>query len=729
MFWEKKSIIEEGDVAIIWLTREQVYPIIIERGKVFNNKFGSYAHSDMIGLPYGSQVPSSNGIGYLHILRPTPELWTRALPHRTQIVYTHDISYIQSKLRIQTGMTVLEAGTGSGNMTHALARAVGKTGRVFSYEYHAKRYEDALNEFKQNRILAPEGPVILSCQDVIIDGFDIKEKEVIVHAAFFDLPAPWKVIYKLIPHFSKERQSRICCFNPCIEQVQKTLKHLREFGFYDIQLSEVSCCEWIARKTELKDISEAADRIREIQTSRKNKKRLNNENFQHSKRVKEGEEGRNWRDVGRMEKNIRSHTSYLTFATWLPLPENHQTQTNKHERSDYIEDSAFPILSNMSSVEDLVKQAQICSETKEYQRTIELLTEALHKVPISIDYYIKRSTAYNYNKQYNEALKDAEAAVYLSYIKRENEKKGLAQMNRGIALFHLGQIADSFYAFKKAKEAIPSDTTLDSWFLKAKTELEKTQERKENTIKEIPELSELEPSLQTKIEKIECITLDYTNKNKPNIPTELLQENMKSLEPIIRHEWYQTDQTVIIILYVKSVNKDTCKAEFRKKSLSVSFLLPATQENYTFELSELFNEIDVSLSIVTVFSSKIELHLRKRFLGKWLALETKISNTQAFNNKDSTKINIYPSSSKHGSKDWDLIAKNMATDTQETGDAALNKLFQEIYANADDDTKRAMMKSYIESSGTALSTNWKEVGAKKVPIQPPAGMEAKPWYN
>ncbi|KTW32340.1 tRNA 1-methyladenosine methyltransferase subunit GCD14 [Pneumocystis jirovecii RU7] len=325
MFWKKKSIVEEGDVVIIWLTREQVHPIVIERGKVFNNQFGSYAHSDMIGLPYGSQVPSSNGVGYLHILKPTPELWTKALPHRTQIVYTHDISYVQSKLRIQRGMTVLEAGTGSGNMTHALARAVGETGRVFSYEYHAKRYENALNEFKQNQILAPEGPVILSYQDVVTDGFEIKEKEVIVHAAFFDLPAPWKVIYKLIPHFSKERQSRICCFNPCIEQVQKTLKHLREFGFYDIELSEISHCEWIARKTELKDISEAADRIREVQANRKNKKRLNNENLQHTKRIKEGEEGRNWRDVGRMEKNIKNHTSYLTFATWLPLPENYQT--------------------------------------------------------------------------------------------------------------------------------------------------------------------------------------------------------------------------------------------------------------------------------------------------------------------------------------------------------------------------------------------------------------------
>jgi len=35
------------------------------------------------------------------------------------------------------------------------------------------------------------------------------------------------------------------------------------------------------------------------------------------------------------------------------------------------------------------------------------------------------------------------------------------------------------------------------------------------------------------------------------------------------------------------------------------------------------------------------------------------------------------------------------------------------------------MKSYVESNGTALSTNWKEVGAGKVETKPPQGMEAR----
>lgn len=39
----------------------------------------------------------------------------------------------------------------------------------------------------------------------------------------------------------------------------------------------------------------------------------------------------------------------------------------------------------------------------------------------------------------------------------------------------------------------------------------------------------------------------------------------------------------------------------------------------------------------------------------------------------------------------------------------------------------SLLFTQVESNGTVLSTNWKEVGAKKVEGSPPDGMEMKKW--
>lgn len=67
----------------------------------------------MIGKHYGSQVWSVDGSKHMHLLRPTPELWTRVLPHRTQILYMPDIAFIVEMLEIRLGSVVVESGTQS----------------------------------------------------------------------------------------------------------------------------------------------------------------------------------------------------------------------------------------------------------------------------------------------------------------------------------------------------------------------------------------------------------------------------------------------------------------------------------------------------------------------------------------------------------------------------------------------------------------------------------------
>lgn len=88
-------------------------------------------------------METSNGKNWVLVLHPTPELWTQCLPHRTQIVYSTDAALISLLLGLRPGSKVIEAGTGSGGLSHALARCVAPHGRLYTFEFHQQRADMA----------------------------------------------------------------------------------------------------------------------------------------------------------------------------------------------------------------------------------------------------------------------------------------------------------------------------------------------------------------------------------------------------------------------------------------------------------------------------------------------------------------------------------------------------------------------------------------------------------
>ncbi|KYQ55409.1 Suppressor of G2 allele of SKP1 like protein [Trachymyrmex zeteki] len=201
--------------------------------------------------------------------------------------------------------------------------------------------------------------------------------------------------------------------------------------------------------------------------------------------------------------------------------------------------------------------------------------------------------------------------------------------------------------------------------------------------------------------------------------------------PKIKHDWYQTETYVIVTILAKNV-KDM-KIAYGESTLSVSAQLPSGNE-YSLEL-DLANFIVEDQCMYKIMPSKIEIKLKKRDDIRWTTLEgnpvlskVKPIPTEILQAvpKEAPK---YPSSCKK-SKDWDKVEKEIerqeaAEETQ--GDTAVNALFQKIYGNGSDEVRRAMNKSFIESGGTVLSTNWDEVGNKTVERKPPDGMEWKTW--
>ncbi|KIP08958.1 hypothetical protein PHLGIDRAFT_126677 [Phlebiopsis gigantea 11061_1 CR5-6] len=230
--WSTAREIADGDLVIIWLTRDILQPLLVSAGKELNSRFGVYRHADLIGVPYGSKVGSRNGKGFIHVLRPTPELWTLALPHRTQILYLADIAFVTSWLDIKPGSKVIEAGTGSGSFSHSTARTIGPTGHLWSYEFHEARANKAKEEFTRHGL---DGRVTLTHRNVCKDGFTVADT---VDAVFLDLPAPWDAVPHAKAALRTDRPTRICCFSPCMEQVMRTVTALNDAGFTDISMYE-----------------------------------------------------------------------------------------------------------------------------------------------------------------------------------------------------------------------------------------------------------------------------------------------------------------------------------------------------------------------------------------------------------------------------------------------------------------------------------------------------------
>lgn len=69
-------------------------------------------------------------------------------------------------------------------------------------------------------------------------------------------------------------------------------------------------------------------------------------------------------------------------------------------------------------------------------------------------------------------------------------------------------------------------------------------------------------------------------------------------------------------------------------------------------------------------------------------------------------------------KNWDAIIDEFEKEEEKEQD--INDLFKKIYQSGNDEVRKAMNKSYQESGGTVLSTNWANVANEKVQPKPPS---------
>jgi suppressor of G2 allele of SKP1 len=197
---------------------------------------------------------------------------------------------------------------------------------------------------------------------------------------------------------------------------------------------------------------------------------------------------------------------------------------------------------------------------------------------------------------------------------------------------------------------------------------------------------------------------------------------------IPRHEFYETDERLTLSVFDKGVNADDVKIEFAPRSVSYK------AGDKSLVLEPLKGQIDVSKCDYTVGKVKVEIRLAKMAMGRWGGLIGDTPDVLA--NSSYTATDATASARAKERKNWDSITTNILSsekpkstseDPNVGGDGTVNEFFQKIFADANEDTKKAMMKSYSESGGTTLSTNWEEVSKEKVTVKPPEGQEWKTW--
>src|SRR5512147_902375 len=222
------SIAQDGDLAQLVGLRHKQFILVLQAGAKFETHRGILQHDDLIGKPWGTQVFSHICAAFF-LLQPSLADLITELPRTTQILYPKDIGFILVTMGIGPGQTVLEAGTGSGSMTTALAYMVGPEGRVGSYEVKPDVQNLARKNLTRFRL---DARVDFKLRD-IQQGFD----ETDVDAFFLDVPNPYD--YTSQVRTALKPGGFLCCLIPTFNQVELTLQALRQTRFAFVEVCEL----------------------------------------------------------------------------------------------------------------------------------------------------------------------------------------------------------------------------------------------------------------------------------------------------------------------------------------------------------------------------------------------------------------------------------------------------------------------------------------------------------
>jgi tRNA (adenine57-N1/adenine58-N1)-methyltransferase len=224
------------EVVILLDERGRKHSVILESGMLRVNGLGTF-DSAKLRKSVGQRIEIA-GKRFL-VLPASPRDLAETMQRGPQTIAPKDIASILYGADIQPGTHVVEAGSGSGALTVALARSVGPDGRVTSYDTRPQ-----LQDVARANVAAAG----LQARVDFREG-DIREEIPVpeIDSIVLDIPDPWAAVPAC--WIALKAGGHLASFSPNMEQVKQTVLALRDRPFVDIRTTEL-----IERAIEVRDI-------------------------------------------------------------------------------------------------------------------------------------------------------------------------------------------------------------------------------------------------------------------------------------------------------------------------------------------------------------------------------------------------------------------------------------------------------------------------------------------
>ncbi len=226
---QEQSVACNGDLVQLVGLRHKSFIFTLSEGEEFQSHRGVVKHDDLIGKAWGTQIFSHNGSPFFLLQPSLPDL-LKSTKRATQIMYPKEIGYILVQMGIRPGKRVIEAGTGSGSFTTALAYCMGPGGGIYSYEAKEENQRVARRSLEK---LGLSDRIEFKVRD-IREGFD----ETNVDAVFLDVPNPYDYLVQV--KAALKPGGYFGSIIPTTNQVSYLLVALRQNDFAFIDVCDIS---------------------------------------------------------------------------------------------------------------------------------------------------------------------------------------------------------------------------------------------------------------------------------------------------------------------------------------------------------------------------------------------------------------------------------------------------------------------------------------------------------